>query len=133
LYYTLVGLSLAAALALFIALILLWVDMPEQRDDTFVALQPVIPWVFAVYVTLKYWSTAWALRQSRRNQQLTDHAFTFYLYFWLAVTSCLLILAYLLSPNVIWLRNIMFLVALLTVPSARLAAAPLAVAWNRHR
>jgi hypothetical protein len=38
-----------------------------------------------------------------------------------------------LLPTILFPRHVLALVAILAVPLTRLAAAPLAVDWNRHR
>jgi len=43
------------------------------------------------------------------------------------------VLGWLISPRVEWFRDLFCLAALLACPIARVAAAPLAVARNRHR
>jgi hypothetical protein len=64
---------------------------------------------------------------------ISQQAIVRYLGFWLMATGLLVWLAWLISPRVLWLRDTLILAALLVVPLARIAAAPLAIAANRHR
>jgi hypothetical protein len=56
-----------------------------------------------------------------------------YLGFWFVATGLVVLLAWLISPRVLWLRDTLILAALLAVPLARIAAAPLTISANRHR
>ena len=47
--------------------------------------------------------------------------------------ALLIVLAWLISPQIIWIRNLLMLGASLVIPLARIGAAPLALAWDRHR
>jgi hypothetical protein len=85
--------------------------------------------LFAVKTSI----ACWIVWQSQRKDIITNRAAVGYMCYWLVATGGLVLLACLVSPRVIWLRDTFILAALLVVPLTRIAAAPLAVAWNRHR
>lgn len=132
-YYSIVGVSLAAYLVLLLAGLIWLVDSPAVSGERFVGLLPWLPWVLAALVTAKTWAATAMLLQARKKRLISDRSATVYVCLWLAVTVCLVALACVLSPRVLWLRDTLILGAILALPLARLAAAPLAVAWNRHR
>ncbi len=68
-----------------------------------------------------------------RHKLISSRSINKYFCIWVAGASLLVALAWLISPAVEWTRDILILAALLMMPVARFAAAPLAVAWNRHR
>ena len=47
-------------------------------------------------------------------------------------TALLVITAWILASQVPWIRNLLMLCAMLAIPLARIGAAPLALARNRH-
>ncbi len=131
-YYTYVGISLILVFA-FAMCFGIWLDSPQHRGEIFLAVQPWIPWMFATLFTFKCWLTVVAFAVARRRRLVSNRALVAYEVFWLLATGSMVLLACLMSTRVEWLRDMLILVALLVVPSARIAAAPLTVAWNRHR
>jgi len=130
-YYTYVGISLISVFA-FAMCFGIWLDTPQNRGEIFLAIQHWIPWGLAALFTFKCWLSVAALAVARRSRLASNRAVASYLCFWLLATGTIVLLACLMSPRVEWLRNLLILVALLAVPSARIVAAPLAVARNRH-
>jgi hypothetical protein len=131
-YYSLVVLGTAAFLT---ALILYaWcLDRPSDWEDTGVRALGWLPWVLATCAAAKIWFALWCARRLRSRTLVSNRNIAAYLSIWLAATACLVFRAWLVSPGIEWLRNMLMLLALCVVPVARVAAAPLAIAWNRHR
>jgi hypothetical protein len=132
LFYASTALSAASMITLLIVTIW-WADHPRSRDELAVVWTPRIPWLLAGCFAFKVWLAAWATSLARRRRLISQQAIVRYLGFWLMATGLLVWLAWLISPRVLWLRDTLILAALLVVPLARIAAAPLAIAANRHR
>jgi hypothetical protein len=131
-FYTLVGVSIAM---LFGSLVFLaWCfEFDDDHGSFVVAFLPWIPWMLAGVFIVKCWLAVWVLHAAKRRNAISQRTIALYTVCWLVATVCFLGWAWLVSPRVIWLRDLLMLAALLAVPIARIAAAPLAVAWNRHR
>jgi hypothetical protein len=123
----------AAGLISLLVLTVWWADHPQSRGDFAVVWAPRLPWLLAAAFAMKMWLAAWAASHARRRQLISRDAIARYLGFWLVATGLLVWLAWLISPRVLWLRDTLILAALLAVPLARIAAAPLTIAANRHR
>jgi hypothetical protein len=132
-FYSLSGLSLTGYLALLFAVLMWLIDYPEARGEGFLGFLPWLPWILATLIAVKTSIACWMLWQSQRKGVIANRAAVGYICCWLVATGGLVLLACLVSPRVIWLRDTFILAALLVVPLTRIAAAPLAVAWNRHR
>ncbi len=132
LYYSGVGLAVVLFVSLLIALGACF-DLADDDSAVILAMMPWLPWTLAAAFILKTCSATAAYLKARRLRLISDRAARKYFFCWAAATGCFLMLAWLISPRVVWLRDILMLVALLAVPLARLVAAPLTVAWNRHR
>jgi hypothetical protein len=132
-YYTLAGISLAAYLTVMCAALVWLVDYPAARDQRLVGLLPWLPWALAALVTIKAWGVIWASGKAAQQCLISNRDVVGYLCLWLAATTSLVVLACIISPRVVWLRNSLILAALLVVPLGRIAAAPLTLATNRHR
>jgi len=97
------------------------------------ALWNAWPWVLAMLVCLKLSAAAWVASRLHRSRLLSDRALVIGAASWLAVMLALYaVLVWLVSTPLIP-RYLPALVAILAVPLARLSAAPLALAWSRHR
>ncbi|MCA1826514.1 MAG: hypothetical protein LC689_06190 [Myxococcales bacterium] len=97
------------------------------------ALWSALPWIAAVLVCVKTFAAAWVATRLHRSRLLSDRALVTGAAGWLAAVLAL-------HGLLIWLvwaplipRYFLLLVAILAVPLARMSAAPLALAWNRHR
>ena len=93
----------------------------------------VFPWIAAVLVCFKISAAAWIAVRLRDRRLLSDGTL-------LAGAVCWDVIVFVLYGLLVWIfpallirRYVLALVAILEVPLARLAAAPLALAWNRHR
>lgn len=91
------------------------------------------PAILAALVGLKMLAAAWVAARLARSGLLSDRALVSGAVIWAAVVLALYgVLGWLVSGPLIP-RFFLALVAILLVPLARVSAAPLALAWNRHR
>lgn len=130
-YYTYVAASLIAGFV-FAVWLGMWLERPGHRAEFFLAVQPYVPWLLATLIALKCGFTITALIGARRRRLIADRTIVRFTCLWVFATASPVLLACLMSPHIDWLRNMLILAALLAVPSARIAAAPLAIALNRH-
>lgn len=106
-----------------------WVLETERLGRIWSAL----PIIFAVLVTLKMIAVVWIGVRLYERRLLSDRALVIGAACWsVAVLALYGVLAWLLdAPHIP--HYLLMLVAILLIPLARLSAAPLALAWNRHR
>jgi hypothetical protein len=97
------------------------------------ALWNAIPWMLAVLVALKIGAAAWIALRLDRSRLLSDRTLVGGAASWCVAVLALHGLLAWLVPSVLVPRYILALVAILEIPLVRLSAAPLALAWNRHR
>jgi hypothetical protein len=97
------------------------------------ALWDNVVWILVVLVCLKMSAVAWIATRLCDSGLLSDRAL-------LAGASCWSLVVFALYGLLVWLvdsalfpRYVLLLMAILATPLARLSAAPLALAWNRHR
>jgi hypothetical protein len=90
-------------------------------------------WILIVLVCVKMSAVAWVATRLYDGRLLTDRAL-------LAGAACWSLAVFALYGVLVWLvdsplvpRYTLMLIAILAIPLARLSAAPLALAWNRHR
>jgi hypothetical protein len=104
-----------------------------ENNDVRVALWSGIPVILGVLVCLKIAAAAWIATRLYQRRVLSDRALVTGAAGWaVAVLALYGVLAWLLFTP-FGPRYLLGLVAILIVPLARVAAAPLAFAWNRHR
>jgi hypothetical protein len=132
LYAGSVGLSTACLLS-FLVFFTWTLEAPGTHSGVFWRLLPWLPWTLAAGFILKAWTAAGSFWRVRRCRLVGIGAVSRYVSAWTAGTCCWLVLAWLVSPRVEWFRDVLCLAGLLVVPIARVGAAPLAVARNRHR
>ncbi|HEY3745329.1 MAG TPA: hypothetical protein VGL17_03755 [Gemmatimonadaceae bacterium] len=106
-----------------------WIVDSRRLGEVWTAL----PLIFAVLVTVKMIAAVWILVRLYRGRLLSDGALVLGAGFWcVAVFALYGVLVWLLgAPHIP--HYLIMLLAILAVPLARLSAAPLALAWNRHR
>lgn len=104
------------------------IDSPSAQR----ALWSALPLILAGLVGLKMSAAAWVATRLIRSRILSDRALVVGAAGW-----CVAVLA--LYGVFVWFfstpfvdRSVLLLIAILAVPLARLSAAPLALAWNRH-
>jgi hypothetical protein len=92
-----------------------------------------LPWIAAVLVCFKISAAAWIAMRLHDDRLLSDRTLVIGAACWdVAVFAFYGLLAWIL-PALLFRRYFLVLVATLAIPLARLSAAPLALAWNRHR
>jgi hypothetical protein len=94
---------------------------------------PRIPWILATVFAIKIWLATYFAWLALRRQLISTTLALGFLGCWFVATTPFVILAWQISPRVAWLRESLILAALLVIPLARIAAAPLTIAANRHR
>jgi hypothetical protein len=124
--------SLAACGAIFLMALILGTrvrDEPELRDRLWDAL----PWVAGGAACLKLLAAAAVGRALLRRGLAGPPALVRWLALWAVAAIGLFILAYVAIPDGAVPVLLLVSGAALGVPLVRLSAAPLALAWNRHR
>jgi hypothetical protein len=92
-----------------------------------------LPLILAGLVGLKLSAAAWIATRLDRSRLLGDRALVAGAACWvLAVLALYGVLVWFFSTPFV-ARYVLALIAILAVPLARISAAPLALAWNRHR
>jgi hypothetical protein len=96
-------------------------------------LWSALPLIFAILAGLKMIAAAWIIVRLYQNHLVSDRTLVTGAACWsLAVLALYAVLVWLLgTPHIPY--YLMMLLAILAIPLARLSAAPLALAWNRHR
>jgi hypothetical protein len=121
---------LGVAVLAFIEPIALWI---HDNGALQVALWNALPWMCAGLVAVKLAAAAWVITRLHGRQVLTDRPLVVGAASWLgAVLALYGVLVWWISSPLVP-RYLLLLMAILFVPLARLSAAPLALAWNRHR
>jgi hypothetical protein len=125
---TYVGLTLAFLVA--IIPILEWVYL---SSDVRRLLWNSLPWVAAALVSIKMTSAAWIAMRLHHTQLLSEYTLLFGAAAWVvAVLALYALLAWIMAtPH--FPHYFLVLVSIIAIPLTRLSAAPLALAWNRHR
>src|SRR6266566_4266460 len=97
------------------------------------ALWNALPLILAGLVGLKMSAAAWIATRLDRSRLLGDRALVLGAACWVfAVFALYGVLVWFFSTPFV-ARYLLALIAILAVPLARISAAPLALAWNRHR
>jgi hypothetical protein len=121
---------LTLTVLIFIEPIAQWIhDDSEVR----VALWNAMPWILAVLACFKVSAAAWVATRLHRSRLLSDRTLVTGAACWcVAVLALYGLFAWFFSTPFVP-RYFLALVAILAIPLARVSAAPLALAWNRHR
>jgi len=104
----------------------------DSRYRIAVALS-AIPWLMAVFVALKLLLAMRVMQRGAARGLFTRTQLIFGAIAWDACVFAVYGVLALILPDILVRRYFLLLVAMLVVPIVRLAAAPLAVAGNRHR
>ena len=97
------------------------------------ALWDALPLILAILVCVKMSAAAWVATRLYRTRLLSDRALVTGAAGWCVVVLALYgVLAWFMASP-FFPRYVIALIAILAIPLARLSAAPLALAWNRHR
>jgi hypothetical protein len=97
------------------------------------ALWSALPWIAAVLVGFKVSAALWIALRLHDERLLADRTLVLGAAFWDVLVLALYALLAWIVPSPLIRSYLLALVAILEVPLARLSAAPLALAWNRHR
>lgn len=97
------------------------------------ALWNSLPWIAAVLVCLKLSAAFWIAMRLYDTRLLSERTLIVGAACWSVIVFALYGLLRWLTPALLIRSYFLVLVAILAVPLARLSAAPLALAWNRHR
>lgn len=97
------------------------------------ALWNAFPWMVAVLVCFKLSAAAWVAMRLQDSRLLSGRTLVIGAACWAVTVFALYGLLVWIVPNLIVRSYLLALVVILEVPLARLSAAPLALAWNRHR
>ena len=104
-----------------------------KHPENFAALASAMPWVVLGVVALKALVATGMVRALRRGGLIADRTLAYILGTWALVTAGLWALLHLLIPEALVSGYGLAGTVLVLVPLNRLLAAPLALAWNRHR
>ena len=103
------------------------------HPEAHAALGRLAWWAAPAAIALKLFVAGWAVRALYRRRLVPPRALAGWLAAWLlAALALFAALAWLLPPGLVDAAGCAF-AAVLLVPLARLALAPLALEWNRHR
>src|ERR1700693_649594 len=91
------------------------------------------PWIVAVLVCFKISAAAWIAMRLHDSRLLSDRILVIGAACWDVAVFALYGLLVWLLPTLLFPSYFLALVAILAIPSTTLSAAPLALAWNRHR
>jgi hypothetical protein len=96
-------------------------------------LWSTLPLIFTLLVCVKMSAAVWIATRLYRNRLLSDRVLV-------AGAACWCVAVFALYGVLVWMLDtphiphyLLLLLAILAIPLARLSAAPLAIAWNRHR
>ena len=108
-------------------------DWIIDNSDVQGALWDAIPLILAILVGVKMSAASLVAIRLYRSRLLSDRAFVTGAAIWLVAVLALYGLFVWLLSTPLFPRYVLALLAILPIPLARLSAAPLALAWNRHR
>jgi hypothetical protein len=92
-----------------------------------------LPWIAAVLVCLKISAAAWIAMRLHDNRLISDRMLIAGALCWDGLVFAIFGVLMWIFPALLVRAYVLALLAILVVPLARLSAAPLALAWNRHR
>jgi polyhydroxybutyrate depolymerase len=92
-----------------------------------------LPWIGAGLIFLKVSIAAWIAARLYAGRLLSGHVIVTAAVCWIAIVLAFHSLLAFVITNPLFPPYLPALIAILSIPLARLAAAPLALAWNRHR
>lgn len=97
------------------------------------ALWTASPWIAALLVGFKTGAAAWIAMRLHDNRLLSDRTLLIGAACWNVIVLALYGLLVWIVPTLLLPAYLLALIAILGSPLVRLSAAPLALAWNRHR
>jgi hypothetical protein len=123
---------LGVNLALLVAIVPL-IQWIADDGDAFEGILHATPGMAAVLACLKVAAAGWIAARLSRSGLVDDRTLVTAAALWLVTVLALYALLVWLMSSPHFARYMLALLAVLAVPLARLFAAPLALAWNRHR
>lgn len=93
----------------------------------------LLPWLAGAAVVLKSVAASWSLRALRRRELIPSRILWAALAIWFVLAAGVFAALYALLPPDWFSVHVVILGIVVLLPSTRLALAPLALAWNRHR
>jgi hypothetical protein len=138
LYIGVSGREWAVKASVFLTLSFLAVVLPLghwalRRRGVMAALWNALPWIAAVLVCVKISTAAWIAMRLQGSRLLRGRTLVLGAVCWDVAVFALYGLLMWIVPTLLVRPYFLALVAILAIPLARLSAAPLALAWNRHR
>jgi hypothetical protein len=127
-----VNASIVLALLVLSAIGPILISIAESRR-VIAALLDSLPLILAVLVGIKMPTAFWLVTRLHRRGVLGDRALVTAAAAWLVAVLALYGVLVWLAGWPLVARYFLAMVAILAIPLTRLAAAPLALAWNRHR
>lgn len=104
-----------------------------RRPAAIARLWNALPSILVALVLAKTLAAGWIAIRLHESRRLGDRALVLGAAGWSAAVLALYGLLVWLVPTILFPRFLLALVAILAVPGLRIAATPLALAWNRHR
>lgn len=117
----------------FLAIIVPLADWIIGRKDVVAALWNAFPWIAAVLICVKLSAASWIARRLYDSRLLSGRMLVTGAVCWDVAVFALYGLLVWILPELLFRHYVLALVAILEIPLVRLSAAPLALAWNRHR
>jgi len=138
LYIGMSGRQWAVKASVFLTLALLAVVVPLVRwivtsRNVMSVLWNGFPWIVAVLVCCKLTAAAWVITRLQDGRLFRGRDLVMAAACWNLVVFTLYGLLAWIVPGLLSRGYLLLLIAILAIPLARLSAAPLALAWNRHR
>lgn len=138
LYIAMSGREWLIRMSVFLPLFLLAVAFPLGHEIlrskiAMAMLWNMFSWILALLICVKLAAAAWIAIRLRARRLVSDRALILGAVAWDVAVFALFALFRWLVPEIIFHSYFLALVAILAIPLARLSAAPLALAWNRHR
>ena len=122
--------ALLLAVLIFIGPLAEWI---AANKKVLALLWDALPWILAGLMCVKLSAAAWVATHLNHSRLLSDRMLITGAAAWLvAVLSLYALLVWLIDTPLV-ARYFFLLIAILSIPLARLSAAPMALAWNRHR
>ena len=124
--------------SLFAALVLVAIVVPAGHwiftDRAAIALLwNAIPWIAAALAAFKLGVAAWIATRLHDRGLVTGRALIFAALLWDVIVFAIFGALVWIVPAMLIPADVLALVAILVVPLARISAAPLTLAWSRHR
>jgi len=124
--------------SVFLTLSILAIAWPLGRwvlgqSEVIGALWNAFPWIVAVLVSFKLSAAGWVAMRLHDTRLLSGRTLVLGAACWAVSVFALYGMLVWIVPNLIVRSYFLALVVILEVPLARVSAAPLALAWNRHR